>query len=119
MSHNNAVGQYGERLASKFLISRGYEIKARNVKTSYKEIDIIADLEGLLIVVEVKTRTSGKYGMADEMITVKKINNLKQAALQYMEMVKMRYKDIRIDFVSVDINLINKIAKIKHYKNII
>ena len=49
MFHNQKIGQIGEDLAVKFLKKRGYKILERNLKTSYKEVDIIAKLKGKII----------------------------------------------------------------------
>lgn len=119
MNHNQKVGKFGEDLAKNYLIKHGYKIIDRNIQIRYKELDIIAKLKNLLVFVEVKTRTSNKYGLADESITRKKIKNLKYAIKKYLNYTKTDYNDIRADLIAVDINKDKKIAKIKHYKDII
>ncbi len=54
MSRNQKVGQWGEQAAANYLSAKGYEIKARNVRTPYGEIDLIARKDGFTIFVEVK-----------------------------------------------------------------
>lgn len=109
----------GERLAAEYLIERGYKIIARNVKTSYKELDLIAQVDEVLVFVEVKTRTSFFLGGAQDMITKKKLQNLKRAAAIYLSRNKNNYKNLRFDFLAVDYDLNNKKANIKHYLDII
>ena len=58
MSRNQKVGQWGEQAAADYLSTKGYEIIARNVRTPYGEIDLIAQKDGFTIFVEVKARTS-------------------------------------------------------------
>ena len=58
MSRNQRVGQWGEQAAADYLSAKGYEIMARNVRTPYGEIDLIAQKDGFTIFVEVKARTS-------------------------------------------------------------
>ncbi len=121
MNYNQKVGQFGEEIAKKYLIKHGYKIIASNIQTSHKEIDIIVKLKDLLVFVEVKARTSNKYGEADEGMGSRKIKNLKDAIKKYLgnSNNKIYYKDIRADLIAVDIDKNKKIAKIKHYKDII
>lgn len=119
MNHNQQIGQLGERLAEGFLARRGYRILDRNVKTSFKELDLIATMDGVLVFVEVKTRTNFSFGGAEVAMTKKKIINLKQAALLYLNRNKIYYKALRFDFLAVDYNLVTKTANIKHYPDII
>ena len=119
MNYRQQVGQFGERLAAQYLIRQGFEIVGRNVKTSYQEIDLIAKLKDLLVFVEVKTRTSTKFGQADEAVGPVKIANLKQAVQNYLYANNLAPLAIRVDLISVDIDKNKKTAKIKHYKDII
>ncbi len=120
MRYNQKIGQFGENLARKYLIKHGYKIIGVNIKTSYKEIDIIAVKNKDLIFIEVKTRTSCRFGRADESVFYGKTKNLKQAIGLYLRQMdkKIKYNDIRLDLVAVDINRTDKSAKIKHYKSI-
>jgi len=119
MKHNQIIGQLGERLAEGFLTRRGYHVLDRNVKTSFKELDLIVMKDGALVFVEVKTRTNFSFGGAEETMTRKKISNLKQAALLYLNRKKINYKVLRFDFLAVDYNQVTKTANIKHYQDII
>jgi putative endonuclease len=119
MNHNQFIGQFGERLAEGFLARRGYRVLDRNIKTSFKELDLIVTKDGMLVFVEVKTRTNFSFGGAEVAMTKKKIINLKQAALLYLKHKKINYKTLRFDFLAVDYNQVTKIANIKHYSDII
>ena len=59
---NKDIGRAGEELASMLLLQRGYHILARNFACRLGEIDIIAEKEGVLHFVEVKTRLTDTYG---------------------------------------------------------
>jgi putative endonuclease len=52
MKHNQKVGRWGEETAVVFLTQRGYAILARNARTPYGEIDIVAKQEDVTIFVE-------------------------------------------------------------------
>lgn len=120
MNHNQIIGRFGEEMAEKYLIKNGYKIIGRNIKTSYKEIDIVALKDGCLAFVEVKTRTSDKFGSAEEAIGAGKLNSLKKAVGKYLTAAgsKIRYRDISLDLVAIDLSKEKKTASIKHYQGI-
>ncbi len=117
-SYNKSVGAWGEGLASGYLCERGYRMVDSNVKTSYKETDLICWHEDVLVFVEVKTRIGARYGEAVEMINDKKIRNMKQAARVYLLSNKLKFRSIRLDFIAIDVNRESGVAKIRHYKDI-
>lgn len=119
MNHNKEVGARGEQLAREYLERLGYKIVEKNLKTSYKEIDLIARKKDLLIFVEVKTRTSRIFGGAEDAMTARKIRNLKQAAGRYLATQKEFFKNIRFDFIAVDIDSYKKTSNISYYQDII
>lgn len=118
MNRNQKVGKFGEELVKDYLIRKGYEIIARNLKISYQEVDIIAKNGEYYIFVEVKTRTSNILGEADEAFDDIKMDNLNVAIAKYIEKNNINEKYVQIDLISVDINKGEKKAKIKHYKDI-
>ena len=83
MKHNQRIGKWGEDTAVEYLTQRGYEIIARNVRTPYGEIDIVAKQADIAIFVEVKTRTSNTMGLPEESITSRKREHMLAAADHY------------------------------------
>ncbi len=83
MSHNQRIGKWGEQVATEHLISRGREVKGRNVRTPYGEIDIVAKQGGTTIFVEVKTRTSKVMSLPEESITARKREHMVACAEYY------------------------------------
>jgi putative endonuclease len=83
MTHNQRIGQWGEETAADYLAKKGYELVARNVRTPYGEIDLIARHKDNHIFVEVKTRTSNKMGLPEESITPRKRQHMLNAAEHY------------------------------------
>lgn len=118
MNYNSKVGQFGEKLAEKYLADKGYRMIDRNLKLGYQEIDLIAKISGQVIFIEVKTRTNDFFGQADEAITSTKIKKLKKARNQYLAVNKVDPEKSRFDLVAINIDKKRKIAKIKHYKDI-
>jgi putative endonuclease len=78
------IGQWGETRAAQYLEGKGYEILARNVRTAYGEIDMIARDRTGLVFVEVKTRTNLKYGYPEQAVTRSKMEHMVAAAQAYM-----------------------------------
>lgn len=96
-------GQQGERLAVNYLETHGYLILDRNVRLRRGEIDIVARKQGVLVFVEVKTRTSNRFGCPAEAVTPAKARHLIQAAREYLHSGRAGAKepDIRFDVVSI------------------
>jgi putative endonuclease len=79
------IGQWGESAAAQYLEQHGYVILARNVRTAYGEIDLVARHEqGDLVFVEVKTRTSTGFGYPEEAVDSRKLTHLMSSAQAYM-----------------------------------
>lgn len=97
------IGSKGEDLAVKFLKDKGYKIISRNYKTPIGEIDIIAEDNGILVFVEVKTRTSNLFGYPFEAVGTKKQHKLKNLALLYLKKNKSE-RSVRFDVLSISLN---------------
>src|SRR5512144_105335 len=83
MKHNQRVGKWGEDAVAAYLVEHGYEIIARNARTPYGEIDIIARQAEVTIFVEVKTRTSNKMGLPEDSVTARKQAHMVACAEYY------------------------------------
>lgn len=99
--HAVAVGKTGEDIAVKFLKGSGYRIIQRNYKNTLGEIDIIAYDRGILVFVEVKTRTSLSFGYPQEAITHNKQKQLNKVALSYCKQYNLVHTSARFDIVSI------------------
>lgn len=73
-------GPWGEEQAAGFLRNKGWRIAARNYRTRYGELDIIAENEKYLVFVEVKTRKNNHFAQAREYVTPKKQERLRITA---------------------------------------
>src|SRR5512141_3150179 len=83
MKHNQTIGKWGEGAVAAYLKERGYEIMARNARTPYGEIDIVAKQADITIFVEVKTRTSKKMGLPEESVNSRKQAHMLACAEHY------------------------------------
>ena len=84
MAQHNEFGQISEDRAAAYLMARGYVIRHRNWRLGHKEIDIIAQKNGVVVFIEVKARKSNQYGEAVEAVTEQKMHNLITAANAYV-----------------------------------
>jgi putative endonuclease len=115
---NKKVGAIGEAAAVKLLRQKGYQILARNFRTRWGEIDIIAKLKDRVIFAEVKTKTGEQYGEPWEMINMRKWQQVKNMAQVYLTKNGLGEADCRIDVVGVWLDLEHKVKKIEHWENV-
>lgn len=99
--HNQMVGKWGEKVAAAHLQSLGYTIIAVNQRTPFGELDIIAREDGMLVFVEVKTRTSTAMGNPEGSITWAKQQHIVNSALHYMSTLENPDEDWRVDVVAI------------------
>lgn len=81
--HNQRIGAWGEEVAAAWLAERGREILARNIRTPYGEIDIIARQGEVTVFIEVKTLTSSRNLLPEQQITNRKREHMLNAAQHY------------------------------------
>ena len=100
--NNKALGKYGEVLAAKFLVDKGYQILEKNYKNKIGEIDLIVRDAGIICFVEVKTRRSLTYGKPYESVHFYKQRKIINVAICYLKF-KMRSLDVlsRFDVISI------------------
>ena len=102
MAEHNLTGSTGEDLAAAYLTENGYNILHRNWRHARWEVDIIAEKDTILHFVEVKTRRTGKFGHPEENVNKKKIQNLINAAEEYLYQ-QPQWKRIQFDILSITI----------------
>lgn len=95
------LGNYGEDIAIKYLEESGYKILDRNFITKKGEIDIIAYYRNEYIFIEVKTRSSNKYGRPIEAVNKIKEHNIIESSKYYIYKNKLENKYIRYDIIEV------------------
>ena len=105
--NNYRSGKWAEFLARLYLRLHGYRIVARNIivgrGTTAGEIDIIASKDNYLVFIEVKYRSSTRYGAAVEAVNYKKQQTIRKVASYYLA-TRYRSCDIpcRFDVLGID-----------------
>lgn len=101
MNPRQAIGKWGENVAAEYLRNRGWAIAARNYRTPYGELDIVARKGGTVLFIEVKTRTSDAYGMPEESISPSKAKHLLESAQHYLQQNSLEDTDWRVDVIAI------------------
>ena len=100
MALHQTLGKWGEDSAALYLVQKGFEILHRNWRHSHYEIDIIAQKNGVLHFVEVKLRTSARFGPPEEAVDKKKFNRLLTAADEFLYL-HPQYRHVQYDIVAI------------------
>lgn len=118
MNSNSKLGQYGENIACNYLIRNGYAILRRNFRCGrLGELDIVADKAGVLCFIEVKTRTSDKYGEPSEAVTWTKRRRIYRCAEYYLYREGLLSRMPVLSFDVVEIIIVNGMGvRLRHYK---
>jgi len=125
---NYLKGRVGEEAAEEFLRKKGYQILERNFRTKFGEIDIIAKqhlrgersshLGGVLIFVEVKTKSGEEFGEPWEMVDERKVGQVRRMAELYLMKKRLGEAACRIDVVGVWLDIEGEVEKIEHWENV-
>ena len=101
MKAKDAVGRYGENVATSYLLRQGWQVLDRNWRGPSGEIDIVAMQGTELVVVEVKTRSGDGFGHPAEAVTRLKLARLRRLAGQWLAAHDLTPSSVRIDVVAV------------------
>ncbi len=97
------TGIRGEELAARYLLREGFDLRHRNWRQGRYELDLVAEREGVLHIVEVKTRGAGSLTSPEEAMTPAKFEALRRAALFYMKYHRLDM-DVQFDLVAIEID---------------
>ncbi len=101
MAAKDELGARGERLAEAALRGSGYLILDRNWRCPQGEIDLVARDGDETVFVEVKTRSSVRFGHPLEAITARKLARLRRLAAAWCAAHPGDHDRVRIDAVAV------------------
>lgn len=100
MAQHNEFGQISEDRAVAYLMAHGYIIRDRNWRVGHKEIDIVAQRDGVVAFIEVKARRSNRFGEAIEAVTDTKIRHIVTAANAYVHYHRINLP-VRFDIIGI------------------
>ena len=114
MAEHNDLGKLGEEIALKHLREKGYKIRETNWRFGKDEIDIVAEKDGFLVMVEVKTRRSSVFGEPEVFVNATKQRFLIRATQAYID----RYNvDLEARFDVIAIVLSTNTRNINHIED--
>jgi len=99
--HNTALGAYGERVAARYLATRGMTVLERNWRCEQGELDLVLRDGDVLVLCEVKTRTSEDRGHPLEAVGEVKLERLHRLAALWQEARGVRPADVRLDMIGI------------------
>ncbi len=117
-TRKQVLGRWGEDAAAQYLTENGYTVLARNVHSAHGEIDIVASKDGLLVFVEVKTRSSHAFAYPEDSVTRRKQAYLLSAAEAYLQAHPECGETWQFDVIAVEGAPGGK-AQIEHFENVI
>jgi putative endonuclease len=100
MAEHNITGKVGEQLAVHYLLQNGYNILHKNWRSGHHEVDVIASKCNVLHFIEVKTKTTDKWGFPEDDVTPVKFRFLKRAASSYL-FQNPNWQRVQFDVLSI------------------
>lgn len=101
MGQTQARGQGGEEAAVQYLQSQGYDIRSRNFRCRFGELDVIAQKGQLLCFVEVRMRSTAVWGDPAQTVSWAKQRKVVKTALHYLARHSLKECMLRFDVISV------------------
>ncbi len=111
--NNIEKGKLGEEIASKYITSKGGKVIEQNYRTKMGEVDLIVQINGELVFVEVKSRSNINYGYPSEAVNYKKQRKIINVAKYYILNNSLENVSIRFDVIEIYL----KDKKINHIVN--
>ncbi|MDQ2765997.1 MAG: YraN family protein [Gemmatimonadota bacterium] len=96
-----ALGEEGERIAAMWLTQRGWRILDRRFRNGHRDLDLVAEREGLVAFVEVKTRRGRDFGHPVEAVNWRKQRELVRSAAVWIARNGVGEQTFRFDVVGV------------------
>lgn len=109
------LGNAGEEFAANYLESHGYQILARNFRVRSAEIDIVAEIGGVIVFVEVKTRKDMKHGLPAEAVNLRKQKKIIEAAGVFLQ--DDAYAECACRFDVIEVYALGKNFGVRHIEN--
>jgi putative endonuclease len=117
LADRERLGRWGEKQCEKFLKRRGLKTLARNFACKTGEIDLImADTDGSVVFVEVKTRAGEDFTDTEDVITTSKMSKMTRTARYFLASHNIENRPFRFDVVTIILPTKGR-PQIRNYKN--
>jgi len=111
------LGRRGEDEAAFYLKKQGYVLLQRNYRCPLGEIDIIAKEGKTLVFIEVRARSSDRFGMPQESVNRNKILKIYKVAQYYLKAVQKEEEPVRFDVLALLFDIENQLQQLNHIKS--
>ncbi|MUG45471.1 YraN family protein [Paenibacillus woosongensis] len=110
-----ARGRLAEEAGARYLQAQGYELLERNWRCRSGEIDIIAKQEGVIVIIEVRSRSvhNEQFGTPAESITPRKMKQIRETAAVYLHRTQQYNERVRFDVLALQMRG-NEMISIEH-----
>ena len=110
-----ALGEFGERIAERWLRQRGWRLVQRRFRSGHRDIDLVVENEGLVAFVEVKARQGDTFGDPVAAVNWKKQKELGRSARVWIARHGRKEEAYRFDVVGVLVD--GERVRIRHVEN--
>jgi putative endonuclease len=110
-----AFGEIGERVAERWLRRKGWRIMQRRFRNGHRDIDLVAERDGLVAFVEVKARKGVEFGLPVEAVNWRKQRELRRSAHVWIERHGRPEDAYRFDVIGVLVA--GSTVRIRHVEN--
>lgn len=117
MTTRRDLGDFGERVAAAHLEANGYRILDTKFRVREGELDIVAERDGVVAFVEVKTRRGDAMGAAVEGVTARKAQRLLLAAEAFGQQHPELPAGRRIDLIAIDLDAHGRVVSLEHIES--
>ncbi len=109
------LGVKGEKIAESWLRQHGWRVLQRRYRNGHRDIDLVAEREGTVAFVEVKTRSGAAFGGPVEAVNWKKQRELSRSALAWIDRHGRNGENYRFDVVGVLLS--DGRVRVRHVEN--
>ena len=115
VKHNQKLGEIGERIAAKWLATKGWQVRERRFRNGRRDIDLIVERGSTIAFVEVKARAGAEFGDPVEAVHWRKQRELRRSAQVWIDRHGREGAEYRFDVVGVLLD--GGKARLKHVEN--
>ena len=110
-----AFGELGERIAERWLARRGWRVVHRRYRFGHRDIDLVVERDGVVAFVEVKARSSERFGDPIEAVNWRKRIDLERSALSWISRHGRSDESYRFDVVGILME--GRRVRVRHVEN--
>ncbi|MBL8961659.1 MAG: YraN family protein [Gemmatimonadetes bacterium] len=109
------LGKVGEQIAERWLRRRGWRVLHRRYRSGHRDIDLVAERDGVVTFVEVKTRRGASFGGPVAAVNWRKQRELARSAHTWVDRFGRRGEAYRFDVVGVLVD--DAVVRVRHVEN--